>query len=885
MKLKQKMFIGFIAVSLLVGVVGFLGLYNDNKIVSSFESGDEHFGPIIEASGEVSSYAKRAEGHALLFLTLHNESDRQKFYMRIASLREQNSIINARVRNPQARKILDDIKYQTDELQSIGESLFQAYDYETYTTGNFEAKNHEELIQKLDNAAAEIRNDGLELAKIEVAMKTEQEQIAKRNASYLYNMSLIIILLAVFMALVLGYIFSKNIVDPVIKLKEKAIEIGKGNLGARIGVTSKDEIGELARAFNGMASDLQKSNDEIVSAKEYTENIVRSMSDTLIAVSPQGTIQIVNPAACMLLGFRDNELIGQPVEKVFPDNSSVLERQVVDNSTKEQLVQNVEKNYLTKDKKNIPVIFSASAMYDKSGNILGTIYVARDITDRKQADQKIQEQAALLDKARDAIGVWDLKQNLLYWNKGAEQLYGWTAEEIVGKNIDELLYKDEQTKHDEAKKSVLEKGEWSGELYQLTKENKKISIESRWTLVCDNAGKPKSILVINTDITEKKKLESQLFRAQRMESIGTLANGIAHDINNVLLPIILSLQLLHEKFTDDGSQKLIGILERSAHRGANLVKQVQSFVNGIEGERKTLQIIPLMSEIRQIANETFPRNIEVQTNASKDLWAIYGDATQMHQVLMNLCVNARDAMPDGGILGLSAENQFIEENYARMNIEARVGPYVLISISDTGTGIPAKFIDSIFDPFFTTKPPGKGTGLGLSIAHGIVKSHGGFITLYSEVEKGTTFKVYLPASMEHDKESTELHQDEFPAGNGEYILIVDDEEQIRDVTSAILRKYWYNVLTAENGKEAIQLYMKHKEEIKVVLMDMMMPVMDGQTSIKELLKLNPEVKIIAVSGLTEKEKLIKIEDMHINAFLPKPYTAEKLLDSIHKAIS
>ncbi len=368
---------------------------------------------------------------------------------------------------------------------------------------------------------------------------------------------------------------------------------------------------------------------------------------------------------------------------------------------------------------------------DKEGNIIGFLAIQRDITKRKQADEKIREQASLLDKAQDAIYVRDMENHIIYWNKSAERLYGWTAEEVIGKDASKLLYTKEPPRLIEARKNVIGKGEWLGELYQVTRDGKEIIVESRWTLTHDGEGKPKSILIINTDITGKKKLEAQLLRAQRMESIGTLASGIAHDINNVLSPIMLSLQLLQERFTDDESQKLIGILERSAQRGAGLIKQVQSFARGIEGERKALQVIYPISEIRQIANETFPRNIEVKADIPKDLWTIYGDATQLHQVLMNLSVNALDAMPDGGILSISAENISIDESFAKVNVEAKVGPYVAIAVSDTGTGIPVKIMDRIFEPFFTTKAPGKGTGLGLSTALAIVKSHGGFINVYS----------------------------------------------------------------------------------------------------------------------------------------------------------
>lgn len=506
-----------------------------------------------------------------------------------------------------------------------------------------------------------------------------------------------------------------------------------------------------------------------------------------------------------------------------------------------------------------------------------------EIGEHRHAEEQIREQASLLDKAQDAIGVRDLEHRLIYWNKGAQHLYGWMAEEVIGKNADELLYKGKSTKLIEAEKSVIEKGEWIGELHQITKYGNEIIVESRWSLIRDNEGKPKSILIINTDITEKKKFELQLLRSQRMESIGTLAGGIAHDLNNVLTPIMLSVEMLKEEFKDEQSQKLLTILEKNSHRGANLIKQVMLFARGVEGERKPLQTKHIIIEIEKVIKETFPKYLEIRTDIQKDLSDISGDST-LHQVLMNLCVNARDAMPDGGILSISAENFLIDENYVRMNPEAKVGSYVVITVSDTGTGIPPEIMDRIFEPFFTTKEQGKGTGLGLSTSLGIVKSHGGFINVHSEVRKGTKFCVYLPAITTNEEQKA-MEFRELPSGHGELVLLVDDEAPIREITRATLEAYGYKVITASDGAEAAALYAQNIEETRVVLMDMAMPNMDGLASIRVIRKINPNVKIIAVSGLAEKKKLTKVADINANSFLPKPYTAEKLLKTIHEVLS
>ncbi|HYX16131.1 MAG TPA: response regulator [Nostoc sp.] len=507
------------------------------------------------------------------------------------------------------------------------------------------------------------------------------------------------------------------------------------------------------------------------------------------------------------------------------------------------------------------------------------------LRERKLAEEKIREQAALLDVTTDAISLRDLNNQIIFWNKGAETLYGWKAAEACGQNASELLYDEFSPEIEAALLQVLSKGKWQGELNKLTKTDKEILVASRWSLVCDEQGKPKSILTVDTDVTEKKHLEAQLFRAQRLESIGTLASGIAHDLNNILTPILAGAQLLPLKFpdADERTRHLLEILEINARRGADLVKQVLSFARGVEGKRITLQLRHIIVELGKILKETFPKSIEISTDVPQDLWMVSGDSTQLHQVLMNLCVNARDAISNGGSLSIYAENLLIDENYARMNLEAKEGPYTVVTISDTGGGIPREILDRIFEPFFTTKEVGQGTGLGLSTVLGIVKSHGGFVNVYSEVGSGTSFKVYLPAVEGMET----LTPEELPpqTGHGELILIVDDEAAIQEITRTSLEAHNYKILVASDGIEAIALYAKNRDKISAVLMDIMLPSLDGLTAIRTLQKINPQARIIATSGLMSDKKLSALTNIGINTFLPKPYTVNELLLSLQKVLS
>jgi two-component system, cell cycle sensor histidine kinase and response regulator CckA len=519
------------------------------------------------------------------------------------------------------------------------------------------------------------------------------------------------------------------------------------------------------------------------------------------------------------------------------------------------------------------------------------------VNDTRVVPQEIEElhylcceRSILLDLVTDAIVLWSIEGRIKYWNRSAEKMYGWLAQEAKGQQVGTFFERFNDPHYREAIDLTLDRGEWSGELQLLTKAGKSISVSSRWYLIAAASGAPQSILTIDTNITNYKLLERQFLRAQRLENLGTLASGIAHDLNNILTPIVSITELLplRLKNLDERTQKLLGTLSENSQRGRELVAQILTFARGGDGEHTILQPRHLLAEVLQIVRQTFPRSIEISLQIENShLWTLSADCTQLHQVLVNLCVNARDAMPDGGELTIKAENIILHDQYPKLHPDGRGGAYIAITVADTGIGIPLELLECearhqggrIFEPFFTTKPIGKGTGLGLSTVQTIVNNHQGFVDVSSQVDKGTQFRFYLPAIDQIIPDLVAPNLSSY-SGNGELILIVDDEPSIREILSTTIEAHGYQSITASDSHQAIELYTQHHQQIHTILLDYMMPGGNPDLTIATFDSIDPHVRTIIMSGLSAAEIATQHHGTLIQFFLAKPFSTQDLLSAL-----
>ncbi len=629
----------------------------------------------------------------------------------------------------------------------------------------------------------------------------------------------------------------------------------------------------------------KRAEQDLCASEERYRTLVNSIKDVLYSLSADGKVDFVS-AQIQAYGYTPEELKAQDFASFIhcDDRARILRDYHRTLVTGEE----TQTTFRLPSKQGLVHWWEANskAIRDQAGNIVAISGIMRDVTDRKMADDRIREQAALLEKTHDAILVWDLERGVQFMNPAAEELTARTFAEAQGSDLFQVLGARSELPLRGALNEATSSGSWSGELSVLTGDGRERDLESRWTLLVDGGGKPRSVLITCNDITEKKQLEAQYLRSQRLESVGTLASGVAHDLNNILSPIVMGAELLLSTTQDAETKSILDTIQESAKRGGDTVKQLLTFARGTGSQKGPVQPRHLLEEVSRLLQRTLPKSVRIYTEFKGRATTVLADPSQLHQVLMNLCVNARDAMPEGGVLFLTLETRLLDEAAAAaIHPKAQAATYVVFKVSDSGTGIPPKVLDRIFDPFFTTKPQGKGTGLGLSTVLGIVESHGGFVLVDSKLGEGTTFEVFLPACKTAETAGVTPELPPLRHGNGELVLIVDDEISVLRLVEGVLRRYGYSTLTAPSSSEALNLFEKNKDRIRATLTDIMMPFGDGRRLISMLAELAPTLPIIAMSGLATGEAQSESSKSGAMAFLRKPFTPEELLGVLHEALA
>jgi PAS domain S-box-containing protein len=629
--------------------------------------------------------------------------------------------------------------------------------------------------------------------------------------------------------------------------------------------------------------------DMLEQSEEKYRRLVETTTDWVWTADSDGRHTYSNPAVYGLLGYKVEEVVGASAfDFIHPEDKQRI-KEIAENCI-EQAVgwNNLEIRWLHKDGSTRWFESSATSILDAENRIVGFSGVDRDITDRKLYEEQLRDSdektRLLVEQSPIGIAIFQ-DGKYCFANPELLAIFGCESDDqILGEPIIRFVAPGHQRLFVERCKRHIE-GKSGRSSYQVQGINRNGELFDMvlWPKKIDYEGQP-AILAFVMDVTETKNLRDQLMRAQKMEAIGTLAGGIAHDFNNILQVILgySELMIMNPALPDQFSRGIKSI-NKVAVNGADLVRRVLTFARKTENEATPLNLNDKITQTSELLRRTIPKMIQIELNLSKDPTSINADPSQIEQIIMNLAVNAEHAMPEGGRLVIETKTFNIDKAYCLDHVEAIPGQYILLSVSDTGHGIDRKTMERIFEPFFTTKGPGIGTGLGLSMVYGIVKQHGGHITCYSEPGTGTTFKIYFP-TMDSDVKPDKVKDLAFPKGGTETILLVDDEESVRYVAEQMLLQYGYRVITASNGREALEIYSAEKEIISLVILDLFMPEMGGKECLRALLQIDPKVRALVASGFTQNGEIRDVLDSGAKGFVGKPFGTAKLLEKIRKII-
>ncbi len=608
--------------------------------------------------------------------------------------------------------------------------------------------------------------------------------------------------------------------------------------------------------------------------------IVESSDDAIISKDLDGVITSWNPSAERLFGYTAAEAVGKRMLAFFPPDRGTEEQDILQRISDGETIDHFESQRIRKDGKLIDVALTISPLRDHSGRVVGASKIARDITDRKRAEEEIRQQASLLDLAPALVR--DVENRIILWTRGAELLYGFTKEQAIGQVPDALLQTEFSLPRHELEKTLHTQGVWEGELVHRTQSGERVVVASQWVLYRDSKGKHIRTLEVNADITALKRAETLQLRSQKLEALGTLAGGIAHDFNNILSAINGSASLAISQFPPDHPvQACLVEIEKAGYRAADLVRRILSFSKPQEQNMLVQSLDPVVQEALKLARATLPAMIQIRYTPDSDLPMARLDTTQICQVILNLVTNAAHAIGDkNGLIEVKVDSPRITDEEIQLYSQIAAGHYVRLSVSDNGCGMDAKTLERIFDPFFTTKPSGKGTGLGLSVVHGILAAHSAIVKVYSEPAKGSAFQIYFPAALDA---ASPVHVDDrdAPAGRGQHILFLDDEGVLVFVGTMMLEQSGYKVTGQSNGEAALIEFRQRPHAFDAVVTDLSMPAMSGLQFVRELRKLRPDIPILMTSGYVDPQDQINAIRLGVRAVLTKPVSRKELLAALH----
>ena len=614
------------------------------------------------------------------------------------------------------------------------------------------------------------------------------------------------------------------------------------------------------------------------SEKQY-RNLVDNALVGIYKTDLEGNILYANEALIEMLGFEsyeDMKSVG-----VLARYSNLGDRDTFIKSIKEiGKVNDFEVDLLTKSGGVKNVILTGVLEGDViSGMIL-------DITERKQAAEERIRLATAVEQAAESVIISDRRGTIHYVNPAFERLSGFSSEDIVGKNFRILKSESHDRSFYREMWQTISSGKvWAGRIRNRMKDGSLRQFETTISPIRDQHGVIVNFVSVNRDVTQEVALEAQLFQAQKMEAVGTLAGGIAHDFNNLLQVIQGYTEVLQgEVDRNKSSFEALLKIHRSAKRGAELTRQLLTFSRKVQSERRPLDLNREVEQVKKLLERTIPKMIEIELYLSEGPAVVSADPIQVEQAIMNLAVNAKDAMPEGGKIVIETERVKLDDQFCKTHLGARPGEYVLLSISDTGHGMDREILEHVFEPFYTTKDVGKGTGLGLAMVYGIVKNHEGYILCYSEINTGTTFKIYLPAMEQSGQRQKPDKMEDLFKGGEETILLVDDEEYIRDLGVELLTDVGYKVLTATNGEQGLELYQKEQKKIDLIVLDLVIPGMGGRKCYEEILKINPRAKILIVSGYSVNGPGRAALEAGAKGFVGKPFDVSHLLEKIREIL-